>query len=571
MSSMKSTYITDKIFIINGGNDKSFTTGGIVTESGTVLFGCDDRLQPADIQSEVTAIFCCDYRRSNNAGILNFDKAEKYVNKNYLSLLTQPELWWDDPKNRWHLYQLKNNDDILSHGASNVKEIADNEEIIIGGVKVTALLTPGDGDFSMSYIVEDDGVKVIFCGGLLYKGGTVPYIYRLTQHNKFNSPDIDYHGFLGGIATWKNSLDIISFADILIPYLGGVIENVKEDIETFGKNIDELYNNYADISALNYYADCLTVNPDTQFKQAAVKEFPPYVMHVYNQCNIVRSKNGKAIAIDNCYSGVTDKLLSMIEHSEITGIDAMYITHYHDDHVDGCEYFREHFTCPIYADKSFADVIKNPIRYRLPCISPVSADVTPLDDGYTWRWEEFELTSFAFPGQTLYHGGLMVKHIDSGEVTFFAGDSFTPTGIDDYCAYNRNLLIPDEGFFRCLAILKKHMPDYVINQHGDGAFSFTCDDIDQLENKLVQRMDILSKLSVWDNINYAIDDHFVMAYPYEQDESDTAELLISGYAEDVRCEIIPPKQVQGKNIYGIRVYVGGVYLGQKICYIVNKK
>jgi hypothetical protein len=89
-----------------------------------------------------------------------------------------------------------------------------------------------------------------------------------------------------------------------------------------------------------------------------------------------------------------------------------------------------------------------------------------------------------------------------------------------------------------------------------------------MENNLTERIRILSKLSVWDNINYAIDEYFVMAYPYEQNESNSAQIIINEYAENIRCEIIPPKQTGSKNIYGIRVYIGDIYLGQKVCFIV---
>ena len=210
----------------------------------------------------------------------------------------------------------------------------------------------------------------------------------------------------------------------------------------------------------------------------------------------------------------------------------------------------------------------------MPCISPVSVDVTPLDDGYSWVWHEFEITSFMFPGQSLYHDGLLVKNTDNGEVVFFAGDSFTPTGIDDYCAYNRNLLIPGEGYFKCLNLLKKYMPDYIINQHVENAFVFTLEQLEHIEKNLTERMRVLSELSPWDNINYLLDEYFVMAYPYEQGETDNidVEFLISGYADKARCEIVPPLKKSGnKSIYGIRVYVGDVYLGQKACFIVNHK
>ncbi|MCL2775827.1 MAG: MBL fold metallo-hydrolase [Oscillospiraceae bacterium] len=571
---MKTKFLTKKIFIINDGNEKSFTTGGIISENGTILIGCDDRLTPEIIQNmnlpKVTAVLCCDYRRSANAGILNFDESDKYVNGNFCGLLTQPELWWENPDNRWHIYKLRPDDDILPYGTHNVNKVADNGQIIIGDIKITALLTPGDTDYSMSYLVEDEGIKVVFCGGLLYKGGKIPYLYRLTKGIP-NQGCEDYHGFLRGIPIWKNSLDIISHADIAIPYLGGVINSLKADIAEFHKNIDELYSNYADISAMNYYFDgWLNDSPGIKImEQGRERDFPQYVKQIGNQCNVICSKNGNAIAIDCGDADVTDKLISMIERGEIKSVDALYITHYHDDHVNGCEYFRKHFECPIYADETLADVVKNPICYRLPCISPVNVDVTPLADSYSWRWQEFELTSFSFPGQTLYHGGLMVKSDDDDNITFFAGDSFTPTGIDDYCAYNRNLLLPDGGYFKCISILKKYLPDYIINQHVMRAFSFTPEQLEYMEKNLIERIRILSKLSVWDNINYALDEYFIMAYPYEQNKSDDVKLLIRDYADKIKCEIVSPKHTGRKNIYGIRVYIGDIYLCQKSCFIVN--
>jgi len=569
---MKIKFITKKIFIINDGNEKGLTTGGVISDNGTILIGCDDRLTPEIIHDlnlpKVTAIFCCDYRRSANAGVLNFDEANKYICENYYSLLTQPELWWKSPESRWHLYKSRPDDDVLPYGTCNVNTIADNGQIIIGDMTVKALLTPGDTDYSMSYLVEDEGVKIIFCGGLLYKGGKIPYLHRLTQ--SVPKGQQDYHAYMRGLPEWKNSLDIISCADIAVPYLGGIIDNPKEDIKIFNKNIDKYYEKYADISSMNYYFHgALNVNPETKMEQGKEKDFPPYVKYIGNQCNIVRSKNGKAIAIDCGGADVTDKLIAMIKQGEIKSIDAMYITHYHDDHIDGCEYFRKHFACPIYADKIQADILKNPVCYRLPCISPVSVDVTPLNDGDSRRWEEFEVTSFAFPGQTLYHDGLMVKNTDNGDVIFFAGDSFTPSGIDDYCAYNRNLLMPDGGYLKCIGILKKYMPDYVINQHVMSAFAFTDEQLEYMEQNLLKRMEILSELSVWDDINYSLDEYFVMAYPYEQDKNDNVELLISDYAKNIRCEIVPPKQIKAKSIYGIRIYIGDIYLGQKACFIVN--
>ena len=580
---MKINRITKNIFTIRDKSDKSekgFATGGIISGRGTILIGCDDRLTPEIISGmgigEVLTILCCDYRRSANAGVLNFEGADKYINENFYDLLARPELWWEAPENRWHLYKLRPDDDILPYGADNVKKITENDnknknEIIIDGVKITVLFTPGDTDYSVSYLVEDEGVKVVFCGGLLYKGGKIPYLYRTTL-GIFGQGCEDYHGYLRGISQWKKSLELISAGDVLVPYLGQVIDDPKGDIAEFNKNIDEYYDKYAEISAMNFYFSGLNGGAK-KMEYGKMKPFPGYVKSIGSQCNLIISKDKSAFAVDCGGAEAADFMQAMIERGEIKSVDALYISHYHDDHVNGCGYFRERFSCPIYADKIQADIIKNPAAYRLPCISPVFTDVTPLDDGCFWQWREFELTSFNFPGQTLYHGGLMVKNTESGEVVFFAGDSFNPSGIDDYCAYNRNLLTPGEGYFKCIGIIKKHAPDYIINQHVESAFTFTAEQLTYMEKNLTERVRILQKLSPWDDINFLHDEYFVMACPYEQNEKGEkigVEFLISDYAKDIKCEIIEPaKRAKNKKIYGVRIYAGDMYLGQKACFIVN--
>ena len=568
------TFLTKSIFILHDGKTKGFTTGGIKKPGGTALFGCDDRLTPENIAElglpPVTDIFCCDCRRSNNAGILNFDGAAKHINANHCELLAQPGLWWATDTNRWHLYNVRSDDDVLPYGADNVNILLAHEKIMFGGVAITALPTPGDTEHSVSYMAEEGGVTVCFCGGLLWKGGKLPYLYRLTRAIE-NEGHYDYHGYLRGIPEWLDSLKAISRADIAVPYLGGIIENIKNDIRTFTENIGAYYEKYADISSINYFfGDCLKPGAETRLARSAVKPFPRYVTGIGDQCNVVRSDSGAAFIVDCGGFGAVDKLLSMLKNGEIASVDALYVTHYHDDHADGCGYFRRHFGCPIYSDESLSDILRNPGRYRLPCISPVNVDASPLADGYTWRWHEFTFTSYAFPGQTLYHGGLLVQNDDDKSAVFFAGDSFSPTGIDDYCAYNRNLL-DGNGYFKCIGILRKHMPDYIVNQHIPDAFTFNKPQLDHMEANLRERVVIIEKLSPWPDIHYALDAHFITAYPYERASGDRTDMVISDYGGEIKFETVPPRRRGEKNIHGVRVYLDGAYLGQKACFVENDK
>ncbi len=72
----------------------------------------------------------------------------------------------------------------------------------------------------------------------------------------------------------------------------------------------------------------------------------------------------------------------------------------------------------------------------------------------------------------LNHGALLVEK--EGETpVFFIGDSFSPSGIDDYCLMNRNLMREDSGYLRCFDIVAS-LPDgtWLVNQHIPHRFRF---------------------------------------------------------------------------------------------------
>ena len=63
--------------------------------------------------------------------------------------------------------------------------------------------------------------------------------------------------------------------------------------------------------------------------------------------------------------------------------------------------------------RELADVLEHPAAYRLPAMTANKiADLTSLADGQKKRWKEFDLTSYYFPGQTLYHGALLAERDD---------------------------------------------------------------------------------------------------------------------------------------------------------------
>ena len=136
------------------------------------------------------------------------------------------------------------------------------------------------------------------------------------------------------------------------------------------------------------------------------------------------------------------------------------------------------------------------------------------------------MTAYHFPGQTYYHGGLLVE--GRGVRMFFGGDSFTMAGIDDYCSGNRNLLGEDVGYEKCLRLIQELKPTHIFNCHVDPAFDFTDAEIACMLDTLAEREKCYTALFPWDHANYGMDEHWVRCYPYEQEVApgETAQLRV---------------------------------------------
>ncbi|MGQ9515004.1 MAG: hypothetical protein ACUVTL_08170 [Thermoproteota archaeon] len=83
-----------------------------------------------------------------------------------------------------------------------------------------------------------------------------------------------------------------------------------------------------------------------------------------------------------------------------------------------------------------------------------------MDEGLPLSWSD-----------PLPPGGLLVE--GRGTRMFFAGDLFTPAGIDDYCCGNRNFLRAGDGYDLCISLLEVLKPDLIFNNHLDRPFDFT--------------------------------------------------------------------------------------------------
>lgn len=423
--------------------------------------------------------------------------------------------YWKDPKSRWHIYNLRPHHLMLAEPLRVDAALADGAEFDFGPAKIRALSTPGHTDGSVSYVVEVDGKRIVFCGDAIYDEGQVWDVHSLQK----GIQTTDYHGFLGARRALVESLRRIRSLEpgVLVPSHGRPMAEPSRAIDALIERLDVCYDKYVAISALRHYFPKMFQEYAGRRDHMPIRKGKPVpaCLRHFGTTWMLLSRDGAALVMDCGSPRVVQEVRKLLEQGEIRAVEGLWVTHYHDDHVDAIPDFQRAFDCPCITDRHVADVITDPMAWRLPCISPNKARVDRrTEDGQSWQWHEFKLTAFHFPGQTLYHAGLFVE--GGGLRMLFVGDSFTMAGIDDYCTSNRNWLGRGVGFDRCLALVEKLRPTHIFNCHVDEAFDFTPEQTRFMRENLAQREDLYGRLVPWDHANYGMDEPWVRCHPYEQ-------------------------------------------------------
>ncbi len=395
------------------------------------------------------------------------------------------------------------------------------------GVKIQVLDTPGYTRGAVSYLLELDGKRIACVGDLIYGQGRILDLYSL--QDAIDEPKTGgYHGYAARAAQVIASLRAVRDwkPDLLIPARGPVIENPRQAIDQLIERLQAVYENYLSICALRWYwgDDYIrglagrvlnTTKVDWMPMAETLHQEPPAWIIPIQNTRVIISEAGAAFLVDCGNRRIAEEVKKLQAGGRFQKVDGIYITHYHDDHTDYAQQAAEEFGCQVFFCPEQKEILTHPEAWRMPCLTPNPIrSYTVKPEGSTLRWHEFELTFSYHPGQTLYHGGLLVKK-DNGETIFFIGDSFTPSGIDDYCLLNRNFLHPGMGFFYCLNVLKNMKPDYLlINQHVVETFRFSSEQIQFMLGALNRRAVLMKDLFPWDDPNYGIDEQWARLSPY---------------------------------------------------------
>ncbi|KPK37742.1 MAG: hypothetical protein AMJ65_13915 [Phycisphaerae bacterium SG8_4] len=505
------------------------SVNGVFIESqGQVLVVYGD---PADRLEKAEKVLFTDSRRDlvwAGRGLVE-NGAESVVPAEQVDRFAKVDDFWSAfVENRYHDYDQQTTK-ILAKPLNVSRTARGGDVIKWKDLSVRVLETPGYSRGSVSYFVDVDGRRYGFVGDLIYGDGHLFDLYSL-QDAVAEAKIGGYHGYAGRIGDLIGSLREVlkQNPDILIPARGPVVERPRSAVNLLIQRLQAAYSNYLSINAGHWYfkgryetlakrALGSPANVDWMAYSTVIEKSPPDWIIPIRNSRLLLSEDGSGLLIDCGSNAIIAEITKLVKAERLSGLDGVYITHYHDDHTDKVAELVRQFECPVYSCRELADVLEHPEAYRLPAMTANRiADVTSLADGQKERWKEFELTSYYFPGQTLYHGALLVEN-DNGQKIFFIGDSFTPSGMDDYCLLNRNFLHRPTGYFYCLDLLLKMPQDYLlVNQHVVETFRFSRPQLEHMAEVLTKRTAILAELFPWDEPNYGIDERWARIHPYSQ-------------------------------------------------------
>lgn len=449
------------------------------------------------------------------------------------------QFWSEFTRERFHDYAHKSTK-VLAQPLPVAQSVRGGETLTWKDLSIRVLDTPGFTTGAVTYLLEVDGQRIACTGDVLYGDGKILDLYSFQEA----IPELDvwaYHGYAARIAELIASLRRIAAAQptILVPARGPVVHNPQEAIELLISRIQALYANYLSIDACRYYRGddnslgkarrVLGADVEIEWLPFAetIAPLPDWIVAIDN-ARLILSADKTGFLVDCGSQHIIDELKKLQDTGRLTSIEHLFVSHYHDDHTDQVSTAVGVFGATVHASRRNWEILENPASYRMPCLTMNPIAVTGrAEEGAHWRWKEFEMTLYYFPGQTLQHDALLVKK-DTGETYFFIGDSFTPSGVDDYCLLNRNLLREGTGYLLCLERVQQVAPEaMLINQHVGPAFRFSRPQLDHMREVLQQRIALLQALFPWDDPNYGIDDGWARFFPYGRTAQPGDEMVLS--------------------------------------------
>jgi glyoxylase-like metal-dependent hydrolase (beta-lactamase superfamily II) len=335
-----------------------------------------------------------------------------------------------------------------------------------GPFDVLTLPTPGHTPGSVSYVIEVDGRRLAFIGGLLAAPGKVPSL-AATQWT--------YTGIEGLGSTILSGLDLLDREpDRLLPAHGAPIDDPPGAIALANERLQALI----DLRSPDWNLGRLRATPYLEISSHLLRNRTS----VANSYALL-SETGAALLIDFGYdftTGLPDGtdrssrvpwLQTIPALKRLHGVDRVEVaipTHYHDDHVAGFNLLRSIEGTQVWAPENMVAMLEDPLRFDLPCLwyEPIPVD-RRLGFGEPVRWHEYEITVHPLPGHTLFaaaiefevDGRRVVATGDQQDGRWVAGESREMLNYQ----YRNGFRIDD--FVDSAALYRRLRPDLLISGH----------------------------------------------------------------------------------------------------------
>jgi glyoxylase-like metal-dependent hydrolase (beta-lactamase superfamily II) len=383
----------------------------------------------------------------------------------------------EDVDRRWAYRQLDNDYDLRQDRFSLLEQVPVTGTVDEYGIRrfgehdVYTLPTPGHTIGSVSYLVEVDERRAAFTGDLVYGSGKV-WSLAATQWT--------YTGVEGLAATFLScGLLARRQPDLLLPTHGEPVDDPPEALALTQERVKQL-------------VDMRVLEPWdlAQWLDAPWDPVTPHLLRnrtSFATSYALVSDTGAALLFDFGYDLCSGGLWPATERASrrpllacvdalrrdhgVERVEAVVVTHYHDDHVAGLNLLRDVEGTEVWATENVAPVLERPSRYDLPCLwfDPIAVDRT-LILAETVQWHEYELTPHPLPGHTLYAAAIAFD-VD-GKRVVATGDqqSFESDGRSILNYQYRNRFRP-EDYVRSAELYHSLGPDLLITGHW-GAHAF---------------------------------------------------------------------------------------------------
>lgn len=306
----------------------------------------------------------------------------------------------------------------------------DYETRMVAGVEVLVHPSPGVTTGAVSYVATIGERRLAFVGELIHSPGKVARIAPLQY---------DYNDFLGAFNVHVVCSELKTMGlDLVLPSLGDPMDQPVAALTTLQENILRLAEIQPGVAtAIPPELD----NGDND----GLKEFIPGRLYVSMRSsastNFLISESGKVLSLDYGYDMVSAWSPSRYHFSTrrprlhglhglkrrfgIERIDAVLISHFHDDHVNGVPMLKRLFGTEVLAAENFTEILQDPMRFDRPCLwpEPIAVDrCIPL--GEPIQWEDFTITLRPMSGHTRFASLLCIEFDDvrlahTGDQVFF--------------------------------------------------------------------------------------------------------------------------------------------------------